>query len=112
MIKFLFNTFGNVPGIGGPIKAAYVGSLVNELVQKGKDSPAKAELKGLAGNELESALNDQANSMYDEHIGPVVAQNNIPNVVHQPIKEKAITRLVEVMRAKVQQQANKNAGTK
>jgi hypothetical protein len=109
MIKFLFNTFGNVPGIGGPIKAAYVGSLVNDLVQKGKNSPAKAELKGLAGNELEAALNDQANSMYDEHITPIVSQNNIPNAVHQPIKEKAITKLVAVMREKAQQQANKQA---
>jgi hypothetical protein len=109
MIKFLFNTFGNVPGIGGPLKAAYVGSLVNDMIKKGKDSPAKSELKGLAGNELESALNDQANAMYDEHITPVVSQNNIPNVIHQPIKEKAITKLVAVMREKAQQQANKQA---
>jgi hypothetical protein len=110
MIKFLFNTFGNVPGIGAPLKAAYVGSLVKDLVQQGKDSPAKAELKGLAGNELESALNDQANSMYDQHITPVVQQNNIPDVIHNPIKEKAIGQLVTVLRDKVKAQANKQAG--
>lgn len=100
MIKFLFNNFSNVPGVGGAIKAAYVGSLVKDLVQQGKNSPAKDELKNLSGNELESALNNQANSMYDEHITPVVSQNNIPNAIHQPIKEKAIAQLVGVMREK------------
>lgn len=109
MIKMLFNTFGNFPVIGGPIKAAYVGSLVKDLVQQGKNGSAKSELKGLAGNELESALNEQANSMYDQHITPVVSQNNIPNVIHQPIKERAISQLVSVMRDKVNQQMNKNA---
>ena len=108
MIKFLYSTFGSVPGLSGPLKAAYVGSLIKDLVQQGKDSPAKSELKNLGGNELESALNDQANAMYDQHITPVVQQNNIPDAIHQPMKEKAIAQLVSNMRSKVQQQASKN----
>jgi hypothetical protein len=108
MIKFLFNTFGNVPGIGAPLKAAYVGSLVKDLIQQGKDSPAKAELKGLGANELDSALNTQANALYDQHITPIVNQNNIPNVIHQPIKERAISELVSVMRTKLNEKIAKN----
>jgi hypothetical protein len=108
MIKFLFNTFGNVPGIGGPLKAAYVGSLVKDLVQQGKNSPANAELKNLGANELESALNNQANAMYDEHITPVVSQNNIPDMIHRPIKERAITELVAVMRTKINEKVASN----
>lgn len=41
MIKFLFNNLKNMPVVGDPIKAAYVGSLVKEVIQKGKQSPAK-----------------------------------------------------------------------
>ena len=108
MIKFLFNTFGNVPGIGAPIKAAYVGSLVKDLVQQGKNSPASSDLKNLGANELESALNTQANSMYDQHITPIVSQHNIPHVIHQQIKERAITELISVMRAKVSEKVAKN----
>ena len=110
MIKFLYNTFGNMPMVGAPIKAAYIGSLVKDLVQQGKNGPAKDELKNLGGNELENALNEQANNLYDQHITPEVSKNNIPNAIHQPIKEKAIAQLVSVMRDKVKQQTNKAAG--
>src|SRR5688572_19622442 len=102
MIKFLYNSFGNLPVVGDGLKAAYVGSLVKDLVQQGKNSPAKDELKHLGKAELETALNNQANSMYDQHITPVVSQNNIPAAIHNPIKEKAITQLVTVMREKVE----------
>lgn len=108
MIKVLFNTFGNTPVIGGPIKAAYIGSLVKDLVQQGKTSPANSELKNLGGNELESALNNQANALYDQHITPVVLENNIPGVIHDRIKTKAISELVTVMRAKVNEKVTKN----
>ena len=103
MIKMLYNTFGNFPVVGGALKAAYVGSLVKDLVQQGKNSPAKDELKNLGSAELDTALNNQANAMYDEHITPIVSQNNIPSAIHNPIKEKAISQLVTVMRDKVKQ---------
>lgn len=101
MIKFLYSTFGSIPGLSGPLKVAYVGALVKDLVQQGKNSPAKAELTSLGGAELDSALNGQANKMYDEHITPEVSKMNIPNGIHQPIKEKAITQLVTVLRDNV-----------
>ncbi|CAN5851788.1 hypothetical protein BH11BAC7_BH11BAC7_36210 [soil metagenome] len=105
MIKFLFNNFSGMPVIGGPIKAAYVGLLVKDLVQQGKNSPAKDELTGLGKNELESALKSQANDMFDQHIGPVISQHNIPSVLTNPIKDKAIDELVSQMRTKIEAKA-------
>ena len=102
MIKFLFDNFSGMPVVGGPIKAAYVGSLVKDLVQQGKNSPAKPELMSLGKNELESALKDQASGMFDQHIGPVIAQHNIPTALTNPIKDKAINEIAAQMRAKIE----------
>ncbi|CAN5368397.1 hypothetical protein BH09BAC5_BH09BAC5_16950 [soil metagenome] len=104
MINFLFNNFSGMPVIGGPIKAAYVGSLVKNLVQQGKNSPVKGELMNLGKNELESALKDQASSLFDQHVGPVISQHNIPSMVTNPLKEKAINELVTQMRTKIEAQ--------
>ena len=101
MIKFLYSTFGNVPGLSGPLKAAYLGSLIKDLVKQGKDSPAKAELKNLGSQELDNELNNQATNLYDQHITPEVSKLNIPNAIHNPMKEKAIAQLVTVMRDKM-----------
>ena len=101
MIKFLYSTFGSIPGLSGPLKVAYVGALVKDLVKQGKDSPAKAELKNLGGKELDNELNNQATNLYDQHITPEVSKMNIPNAIHQPIKAKAITQLVTVLRDNV-----------
>ena len=100
MIKFLFDNFKDFPVIGNFIKGLYVGSLVKELIEKGKHSPAKEELKGLTGDELESAMNDEANQMFDETITPVITQYNVPQPIVDPIKEKAIEELVKNMREK------------
>lgn len=112
MIKVLHSALGGVPVVGPALKVAYIGSLVKTLIQKGKNSPAKGELLGLGGDELESALSDQAHAMYDEAITPVVQENNIPDGVHSPIKDKAIGELVTVLRAQVANQTNKIPGVK
>ncbi len=91
-----------MPVVGGPIKAAYVGSLVKDLVQQGKNSPVKDELKNLGKNELESALKDQASGLFDQHIGPVIAQHNIPSILTNPIKDRAINELSSQMRIKIE----------
>jgi hypothetical protein len=101
MINFLFNNFSGMPVIGGPIKAAYVGSLVKNLIQQGKTSPVKDELKNMGKDELESALNDQANQLFDQHVGGVISQHNIPSIITNPIKERAISELVTQMRTQV-----------
>jgi hypothetical protein len=108
MIKFLFNNFSGMPVVGGPIKAAYVGSLVKDLVQQGKDSPVKDELKNLGKNELESALKDQASNLFDSHIGPVISQHNIPSALTNPIKDKAINEIVSQMRTKIEAAKKQN----
>lgn len=112
MIKMLQSTFGNLPVVGPALKVAYVGSLVKELVQKGKDSPAKGELLSMGGNELDAALNNQAQTMYAENITPIVKENNIPDAIHNPIKDKAINELVGVLRTQVQKHKDKIPGVK
>jgi hypothetical protein len=54
MIKFLFDNFRNMPVVGNPIKVAYVGSLVKDVVKKGKESPARPELMTMGKDELEA----------------------------------------------------------
>ena len=99
----LFGTCRNLPLVGPAITAAYVGSLVKDLVKQGKDSPAKPELINLGVNELEGALNDAANALYDESVGKIVSENNVPDMIHNPIKARAIGELIGVMRSKIQQ---------
>lgn len=103
MIKFLFDNFKNMPVVGGPIKAAYVGSLVKEVIKNGKQSPAKEELLTMGKDDLEDALNQEANNMFDEHITPVITQEGIPAQLVQPIKEKSVDKFGGFLREKVDQ---------
>lgn len=98
MIKFLFDNFRNMPGIGKPIKVAYIGHLVNEVVKKGKDSPAKEELINMGENDLQAEIKSQANSMFDEHIMPMITAEGIPAALVQPAKKKGIDKIAAVLR--------------
>lgn len=110
MIKFLFDNFKDTPVIGDPIKGLYLGSLVKELVEKGKHSPAREELLNMSGDELEDNINTQATEMFDQNIGPVITQYNIPEQVATPVKEKAIEKLAAVLREKIQTKVDEKIG--
>jgi hypothetical protein len=107
MIKFLFDNCRDLPVVGGPVKGLYVGYLVKELIKKGKNSEAKSELKNLGKEELDNALKDQANQMWDENITPQISQYNIPDALVSPMKEKAIEELTGVLKEKVVKGAEK-----
>jgi len=101
MLKFLFENFKDAPVVGGMITAAYIGSLVNDLVSKSNEKQVKEEDKKKTGKELDDALGDQANEMFDEHIGPTIKEYNVPEEVVKPMREKAVEQIVANLRKKV-----------
>ena len=101
MLKFLFTTFKDVPGIGGAVTAAYIGSLINDLVSKSKDEEPKPGDKEKTGKELDDALGDQANDLFDDNISPTIKEYNVPEEVVKPLREKAIEQIVANLRKKV-----------
>jgi hypothetical protein len=104
MIKFLFDNFRNMPVVGNPIKVAYVGSLVKDVVKKGKESPARPELMTMGKDELEAELKNQANDMFNATISPVIAEQGIPSQLVEPLKEKGIDKIVGALREKIDAQ--------
>ncbi len=98
MVKFLFNNCRNFPVIGNPIKVAYVGYLVKNLVKKTKQDESKSELKNLASDELENAVNDAAKEMFNTAVGPVLAEYSIPAQLVAPAKNRAINELTKVLK--------------
>jgi hypothetical protein len=100
MIVFLYKNFKNFPLIGKPIKVAYVGYLVKNLVKKTEVNESKKELINLSGNELESALNDEAKNLFDEAITPIITEEGIPEPLIRPVKDKAINKLTSVLKNK------------
>lgn len=90
-----------MPVVGDPIKAAYIGLLVKEVIKKGQGSPAKEELISMGENELQAELKSEANSMFDEHIMPVITQEGIPAALVQPVKEKGISKIAKALRKQI-----------
>ena len=112
MIKFLFDNLRNAPGIGGPIKAAYIGNLVKGVVKDGKKSSSAKELGDIAGDELEDTLNEEANNMFDEFIMPEIRANNIPDTLVKPLKEKAIDKFTVALRKRVEAKVKEKVAEK
>ncbi len=110
MIKFLFENFRDFPVVGTPITIAYVGSLVQDVVKEGKRSQSAKDLSTLTGDELEGALNDEANSIFDEQIMPQINSYNLPSAVVTPIKEKAVEKIVAALREKIGSKIENKAG--
>ena len=102
MIKFMYSNFKNMPGIGNPIKAAYIGYLVKKVIKDGLKSGSASELGNLTGNELENELEDQANGLFNEFIMPEITANNIPAFVVAPAKRKAIKAFTGELRKQIE----------
>lgn len=98
MIKFLFDNFQNFPVIGTPIKIAYISHLVNGVINDGVRSSSAKDLKGLTGDELEAALNEEGGAIFDEHIAPHI--KNVPQEALDAAKEKAVGQIVAKLREK------------
>ncbi len=102
MIETLYNMLGSAPVVGQPITLAYLASRVKKAVSSTKDKKLDTKTAEMAGEQLDSYLQDQANSIYDEQIQPLVSKANLPNEVVNPMKEKAIEELVGVLKEKAQ----------
>ena len=107
MNKFLYDYFKDFPLIGQPIKLAYAANLVKDVISKGKRSSSAKDLKELTGDELEDALNKEANNIFDEHIRPEIS--SIPEPFLGQIKEKAIENIVAKLREDIEKKTEKKA---
>jgi len=110
MIKFLFDYCRDFPLVGDAIKVAYVGSLIKNVVNEGKQSKSAKDLSNLSGDELEGAINDEANNVFDEFIMPEISSYNFPEAVISPMKEKAIEQISANIKEKVQKKAEQKIG--
>lgn len=110
MIKFLFENFSGLPVVGTPIKVAYIAHLVDGVITDGKQSSSARDLKGLSGDELESAIDDEANDIFDEHIMPVIKGSNIPKEALDAAKEKACEKIAAKLREKADKKVNEKLG--
>jgi hypothetical protein len=102
MIETLYNLLGSAPIVGQPITLAYLASRVKNAVTSTKDKKLDPKTAEMAGEQLDSYLQDQANGIYDEHVQPHVGKANLPAELTNPIKEKAIEELVAVLKEKAQ----------
>jgi hypothetical protein len=100
MIETLYNLLGNAPVVGEPITMAYLGNRVKNAVTSTKDKKLDPKTAELAGEQLDSHLQDQANSIFDQEVQPYIAKSNLPDSVTNPLKEKAIAELVGVLKEK------------
>ena len=98
MIRFLYNNFRNMPGVGDAIKVAYIGSKVKDVLKDGKKSGSVGDLGSMAGSELEAELRKQASGMFDEFIMPEITSAGIPDQLVRPTKEKLINKMVRELR--------------
>lgn len=98
MIQFLFDNFQNFPVIGTPIKIAYISHLVKGVIDNGTRSSSAKDLKGLTGDELEAALNEEGAAIFDEYIAPHI--KNVPQEALDAAKEKAVEQIVAKLREK------------
>ncbi|MCS6822759.1 MAG: hypothetical protein NZ529_00580 [Cytophagaceae bacterium] len=101
MIETLYNVLGNAPMVGQPITTAYISNRIKKAVQAAKDKKLDTETAQLVGDQLDSALQDKANDIFDSEIGPIISKHNIPDHVIKPLKEKAIEQLVGVLKEKI-----------
>ena len=107
MLKFLYDYGKDLPLVGTPIKMAYATSLINGVIKNGKRSSSAKDLKELTGDELEDALNEEANNIFDENIKPEIS--SIPEPLFSRIQEKAIEKIVASLREKIEKKTEAKA---
>ncbi|HVD99919.1 MAG TPA: hypothetical protein VNB90_17040 [Cytophagaceae bacterium] len=100
MIETLYNMLGNAPVVGQPITLAYLGSRVKKSVTTTKDKKLDPKTAEMAGDQLDSYLQDQANDIFDSEVQPYISKTNLPQEIVTPLKEKAIEELTSVLKEK------------
>ena len=108
MLTSLYRTCGRMPVIGQHITMAYLSMRIKQSVQKNKDRKLDPEVARLGGNELDGAIRDIANDIYEEELAPMIAETGIPSMLTDRLKNRAIRELSQVL----VQQAEKAATTK
>jgi hypothetical protein len=105
MKKETYHRFKGFPVIGNGVKVAYIGGLVNNLVKGNEKKESKMELTQLTGNELEKAINREANDMFDEFIMPEITKEGIPEFLVSRAKTKGIKEITISLKKKMVEKA-------
>ena len=96
MIKTLYNIFNWVPVLGTVLKTAYIGSLIKGIKDDLSSKEPSQDLSDLKGKELEDALSDEANDIFEE----VESELELDSTSLQLIRPKLIEYLVSKWRGK------------
>jgi hypothetical protein len=112
IIQRILSLFGGaVPGGEALAQANEIREKVLEIKKKiqegGLKSTAVGEGKTLAGDQMEGVMTEQAEGLWDEHVGTMISSKGIPASVANPIKEKAIEEFVKLLRAQYDKMADK-----
>jgi hypothetical protein len=102
MIETLYNLLGSAPVVGEPITIAYIGSRVKKAVTATKDRKLDPKTAEMTSDQLDSYCQDQANSMFDEYVQPIITEKGLPAEITNPIKEKAIEEISGKLKEQVQ----------
>jgi hypothetical protein len=102
MIETMYKWFGKMPVIGQPITLSYIGYRVKNAVTKHQDKKLDPTTAQLAGKELDDFINDQAHSIFNDEIQPLISEHNIPSIATDPLKNKAINEFSNVLRKNIE----------
>lgn len=94
-MKLLITLFGWVPGLGQTLKLAYVAKCANDALSNVK--MADAEQQENSANYVE----ELAEELYEEHVSPEVESLDMPSMVNDMAKNKAIGILTDGIKKKM-----------
>ena len=92
MIKTLYNIFNWVPVLGPVLKTAYIGSLIKSIKDDLSNKEPSRDLSDLKGKELDDALADEANNIFEEVQGELEIDNTTLELIRPKLIDFLISR--------------------
>ena len=94
-MKTLVDIFGWVPVLGSALKTAYIANCAKDVIMK-----VEVDEKSIKADNASEYLKDLAEKAYEEFLDPEVEKLNLPSLVTEKAKEKAIDIIVEGLKKK------------
>lgn len=94
-MKTLVDTLGWVPVLGSILKTTYIANCAKDVIFK-----IEVDEKSLKSDNSVQYLKDLSEEAYDEFLEPEVSKLNLPSLVTDKAKEKAIDIIIEGLKKK------------
>tara|TARA_B110001452_G_scaffold267539_1_gene277937 strand:+ start:62 stop:355 length:294 start_codon:yes stop_codon:yes gene_type:complete len=94
-MKTLVDTLGWVPVLGSVLKTTYIANCAKDVIMK-----VNVDEKSIKSDNASEYLKDLAEEAYEEFLEPEVNKLDLPNLVTNKAKEKAIDIIVEGLKKK------------